>query len=142
MSVSFSAWGDVFPPPWKHETLAAVSRERRSHRPGAASPLRRGASRAGLLALVALGAVAACKSESAGRGTRQWLRCACTYISDFDEPGAVSIDICSDGHGVEDVASACVRNDGVGVPTSCHCDAARRGPCERSERCRSVSSSP
>ncbi len=93
-----------------------------------------------LLAALGVG-VSGCKNESTEHAGRQWIRCACSYISDFDEPGAAPIEVCSDGHGIEDVAAACVRNDGVGVPTGCRCETTPHGRCERSDRCRPVSSS-
>ena len=82
------------------------------------------------------GGLTSCKTESAGRSVRHWVRCTCSYISDFDEPGAAPIDVCSDGHGTEDVAATCARNDGVGVPTGCQCDATPREACDKSDRCR------
>jgi len=81
----------------------------------------------------------ACKSGSSAPRTRQWTRCICTYISDFDDQGRAPIDVCTEGRGTEEIAETCVRNDGVGIPTSCTCDAAPKGPCEKSDRCRPVS---
>jgi hypothetical protein len=93
-----------------------------------------------LAAAVALGGLAACKSDASLARVRQWTRCTCSYISDFDEPGRAPIEVCSDGRDVEEVAATCVRNDGVGIPTSCTCETAPRGPCQKSDRCRHVAS--
>jgi hypothetical protein len=82
--------------------------------------------------------LAACKTEVGRENPRQWNRCTCSYISDFDDQGAAPIEVCSDGHRVEDIAATCVRNDGVGIPTSCRCEAAARGACGKNDRCRPV----
>jgi len=78
----------------------------------------------------------ACKSRSTAPDTRQWFHCSCSYISDFDESGAASIDVCSESPQTEEIASTCMRNDGVGIPTSCACDPQPHGPCAKSDRCR------
>jgi hypothetical protein len=78
-----------------------------------------------------------CKAEP-GASTRQWFRCACSYISDFDEPGAAPIDVCAESKSAADIASACTRNAGVGVPTDCRCEPQTRGRCDRNDRCRTV----
>jgi hypothetical protein len=78
-----------------------------------------------------------CKAEP-GASTRQWFRCACSYVSDFDEPGAAPIDVCAESRSAADIASACTRNAGVGVPTDCRCEPETRGRCERNDRCRTV----
>ncbi|HMJ52487.1 MAG TPA: hypothetical protein VK540_10440 [Polyangiaceae bacterium] len=95
-----------------------------------------------MLSLALGGVFAACRTESAARAARHWVHCTCSYISDFDEPGAAPIDVCSDGHGIEEVAAACARNDGVGVPTGCQCDGTPRGACEKSDRCRPGKEAP
>ena len=102
-------------------------------------PSREGAFAAGrrIAWLAALGwGIAACKSEAIGENDRQWVHCTCSYISDFDEPGRAPIDVCTDGARAEEVAAVCARNDGVGIPTSCRCEATRRGPCAKADRCR------
>ena len=85
--------------------------------------------------VAALGSTA-CKTESAAQGAWHWVHCACSYISDFDEPGAAPIDVCTDGRGAEEVAATCARNDGVGIPTNCRCEAAPLEPCAKNDRCR------
>jgi hypothetical protein len=91
----------------------------------------------GVSALVLGAWLSGCKAQAS---TRQWFRCACSYISDFDDPGAAPIDVCAEKRDAEEIASICTRNAGVGVPTSCRCEAETRGPCERSDRCRTVDS--
>jgi hypothetical protein len=87
---------------------------------------------------IALGAwFCACKAGP-DAAARQWFRCSCSYISDFDEPGAAPIDVCAESRSTSDIAAACTRNAGVGVPTSCRCEAEPRGPCDPNDRCRAV----
>ena len=81
--------------------------------------------------------ISACKAEI-GADARHWFRCSCSYISDFDEPGAAPIDVCADSRSISDIAAACTRNAGVGVPTHCRCEAEPRGPCDPNDRCRAV----
>ena len=119
---------DVFTPRGSRETLGSVSAFRRSF-----------AACMGPLVLLSAVSLGACKTDSGGAGGRQWVRCTCSYISDFDEPGAAPIEVCSDERQAEEVASTCVRNDGVGIPTSCGCDRTPRGACEKADRCRPVS---
>jgi len=88
---------------------------------------------------VVLGAwLSGCKSAPGGASERRWFRCACSYVSDFDEPGAAPVDVCAEGGNTSDIAAACTRNAGVGVPTACRCETEPRGPCDRNDRCRVV----
>jgi len=84
----------------------------------------------------------ACKTDDSASSARYWNRCTCSYISDFDEPGAAPVEVCSEGQRAEEVAKACVRNDGVGIPTSCRCEAMSRGPCDKNDRCRPLKTPP
>ena len=91
------------------------------------------------LILVAFAGMTACKSDTSKGRARRWIACTCSYISDFDEPGRAPIDVCTEARDAEEVAASCVRNDGVGIPTSCTCEGVSKGPCEKSDRCRQVS---
>jgi hypothetical protein len=91
----------------------------------------------GITALVLSALFSGCQAEP-GASARRWFRCSCSYVSDFDEPGAAPIDVCSEGRSTEDIAAACTRNAGVGVPTSCRCEGKPRGPCDPNDRCRPV----
>ena len=69
---------------------------------------------------------------------RQWRHCSCTYVSDFDDQSSAPIEVCGDDKRAEEVAAICIRNDGVGVPTACHCDPRPMGACANSDRCRAA----
>jgi hypothetical protein len=131
---------DVFPPRGKRGKLATVSRRDGSFGQTPRRLPHAGAFAWGLLvlSLATLGGLTACKTDSPAPGARQWFRCRCSYISDFDEPGRAHIDVCTDDPRAEEIAATCVRNDGVGIPTSCGCDALPRGPCAKSDRCRAA----
>jgi hypothetical protein len=88
--------------------------------------------------LLSSGVLDACRTDPSSGEVRRWIRCTCSYVSDFDEPGAAPIDVCSDGRGVEEIASTCVRNDGVGIPTGCRCESGSLGPCTNRDRCRAA----
>jgi hypothetical protein len=86
--------------------------------------------------------LAACKGDVSANSARHWNRCTCSYISDFDEPGAALVEVCSAGQQADEIAATCVRNDGVGIPTRCQCETTPRGRCDKNDRCRPVKTPP
>jgi hypothetical protein len=106
--------------------------------------------RAAIAPRVALAFIALCLAPASGlwscrtatSNERHWRHCSCTYVSDFDDQSGADIEVCSDDRHAEEVATICIRNDGVGVPSGCHCNARPIGPCANSERCRVATVAP
>ncbi|HKQ70738.1 MAG TPA: hypothetical protein VJT73_15435 [Polyangiaceae bacterium] len=68
---------------------------------------------------------------------RAWSACKCEYVTDFDQPGHVSVEVCSTGAERSPAAKSCAQSLGVGAVVDCACTASR-GPCEERDRCREL----
>jgi|SRR5215471_8190752 len=67
---------------------------------------------------------------------RRWVTCTCEYVTDFDQPGHVDVDVCSEESDPHSAAESCARGTGVGAVTACRCNAPAQGACGASASCR------
>jgi hypothetical protein len=90
----------------------------------------------GVIGGILLGA--GCKSRAAGE--RRWVACTCEYVTDFDQPGHIDVEVCSEASDPREPAASCARNLGVGAVTGCECSARPAKGCEARDGCRSAAS--
>jgi hypothetical protein len=74
-----------------------------------------------------------CKSRPVTE--RRWVSCTCEYVTDFDQPGHIVVEVCAEGQ-AEDPATSCARGSGVGAVTACTCSQASQTACDGREPCR------
>jgi len=99
------------------------------------------AAPAARFAVLFAAALLACHRPSGAR----WTSCHCAYVTDFDQPGRVDVEICAPAEDAPAVAGGCARDRGVGAVTECACDAARGAPapCSPNEAvCRDPGAAP
>jgi hypothetical protein len=87
---------------------------------------------------VALALVGTTGCPSRAPAERFWTPCSCEYVTDFDQPGHLAVEICSETRMVEEAALSCARNLGVGAVTSCSCPTSSQAKCESKDGCRTV----
>jgi len=63
-------------------------------------------------------------------------------MTDRDQPGKVSFEVCGDGSRLVDVARSCALNSGVGAVIGCACQAGAGEPCRDRDICREVDTAP
>ncbi|HEX9295430.1 MAG TPA: hypothetical protein VF881_06330 [Polyangiaceae bacterium] len=83
-----------------------------------------------LLALVVLG----CKRGSAEE--RRWTPCSCAYVTDYDDPGKITVEVCAEPTQALSAAQSCAQGVGVGAVTECTCPLAVRSRCGERDTCR------
>ena len=66
-----------------------------------------------------------CLALSCARGAEplplQQQQCSCAYVTDFDAPGHVDIQVCAAKADLEAVAQSCATSSGVGAVSGCQC---------------------
>jgi hypothetical protein len=67
---------------------------------------------------------------------RRWATCICDYVTDFDQPGHVTVEVCSDDPDPRATAEGCARGAGVGAITKCNCADRGAEPCVAGSLCR------
>jgi hypothetical protein len=75
----------------------------------------------------------ACKSDQPSE--RRWVACRCEYITDFDHPGHVAVEVCTDQRDPSARAVPCAQGQGVGVVSQCSC-ASTGTACTNRDSCR------
>jgi len=65
-------------------------------------------------------AVWGCRSQPSV-SIRRWHRCTCQYVTDFDGPGRIDVDVCSAGNVPAGSAESCAQSLGVGAVSACRC---------------------
>jgi hypothetical protein len=69
---------------------------------------------------------------------RTWSVCTCDYVTDMDDPGKVSFEVCGEPSRKSDVAKSCALASGVGAVLECACQSASGAACRDRDRCRDV----
>jgi hypothetical protein len=106
---------------------------RRALWPACGRVTRRGLWPACGLALVLLG----CKLRASD--DRRWTPCTCAYVTDYDDPGKITVEVCADAREAPATAQSCAQNAGVGAVTECACRAPVGTRCGSRDVCRDVS---
>jgi hypothetical protein len=81
-----------------------------------------------------------CRSR-APHQARHWQRCTCQYVTDFDGPGRVDVEICSAGDAPAGSAESCAQGLGVGAVSACQC-ADGTSECRSADVCREAREAP
>jgi hypothetical protein len=64
--------------------------------------------------------------------------CTCEYMTDMDQPGKISFDVCGASDQRKGIAASCARGMGVGAVLGCACRAAGGASCSDRDTCRDV----
>jgi hypothetical protein len=95
-----------------------------------------------VLGLLSVIVGAGCRSKPPD-GTRHWHGCTCQYVTDFDGPGRIDIEVCSAGDSPAGQAESCAQGLGVGAVSACRCATSpRNSPCRPEEACREARDEP
>lgn len=70
--------------------------------------------------LLAVVAFAGCHRAPGAEG--RWSRCTCEFVTDYDQPGRAIVEVCAAGDAAR-IAGPCAQGLGVGVVTTCACEA-------------------
>jgi hypothetical protein len=72
------------------------------------------------------------------RQERRWGVCTCEYMTDMDQTGKISFEVCGEPAQQKHVAKSCALGSGVGAVLECACRAGSGAACLDSETCRDV----
>jgi hypothetical protein len=75
-----------------------------------------------------------CRSRSP-QAVRHWQRCTCQYVTDFDGPGSIDVEVCSAGNMPAGAGESCAQGLGVGAVSACRCTAGTSA-CGSADACR------
>ncbi len=78
-----------------------------------------------------------CKSREQA-SQRHWSACTCDYVTDMDQPGKISFEVCGEPDQQKGVAQSCARGAGFGAVLECVCQAPSATPCLDRDTCRDV----
>jgi hypothetical protein len=79
--------------------------------------------------------VSGCKAPHPA-GERHWTSCSCEYVTDFDQPGHLAVEICIGSPPDDHAAESCARGLGVGAITRCACAPSGPARCTDRDSCR------
>jgi hypothetical protein len=95
-----------------------------------------------VLGLLSMVVGSGCRSRPP-QATRHWHSCACQYVTDFDGPGRIDVEVCSAGDAPAGAAESCAQGLGVGAALACRCAASPdSSPCQPVDVCREARNDP
>ncbi len=66
---------------------------------------------------------------------RRWTPCTCAFVTDYDDPGKITVEVCAEPTQAPAAAQSCAQNAGVGAVTDCACRAPTGPRCGERDTC-------